>query len=443
MACVTFKPMAGTRPLKKRQKLDKYRLVSRLGEGTFGEVWKAKDLVEGIDVAIKVPQPEWNTKEHQKIFQDEVKLVAPLDHHNILKIKNADIIGKHFLIVTECGKEALSDRMHRPKSTQFVVSVTSQIINALAYAHKHKIIHRDIKPENVILFADGTARLTDFGIAKIVERTLVKGEGTGTIGYMAPEQAYGQTSFASDVFSAGILFYELLTGKLPPWPFEWPYPGHKILQQKIPRAMVYFIKKATMFNPIRRYPNAIVMEQAWEKALKQWKRFRAGKMRKLRKKPKALHWRDYKVNTFVRQNQYKLQLDYFCRKCEQPISEFMSVCPWCGERENSFRRISTLPATCDRCEHGIYRDWHFCPWCYRERFKKVVAGPSRDKRYTEHCTNPYCHKPMMPFMRYCPYCHKKVSRPWRHPSLPDRCPTCRWGVTKDYWDFCCWCGEEL
>ncbi|MDO8527858.1 MAG: serine/threonine-protein kinase [Deltaproteobacteria bacterium] len=434
--------MAGAKILKKGRKLGKYRLSKLLGEGTFGEVWKSKDLVEGIFVALKIPRPEWVTKEHRNIFQDEVKMVAQLDHHNILKIKNADVIGNHFLIVTECGQEALEARMHRPKTPRFVVSIISQIISALAYAHRHKIIHRDIKPENVILFADGTARLTDFGIAKIVERTLVKGEGTGTIGYMAPEQAYGLTTYASDVFSVGVLFYELLTGLLPPWPFEWPYPKQNVLEQKIPRAMIHFIKKATTFNPIRRYPNAIVMEQTWEKALKKWKRFHLGKIKKQRK-PKAMHWRDYKVNTFMRQQKTKLRLDYLCKKCEQPLSEFMEACPWCGETKNSFKKITTFPAHCDRCGHGIHKDWHFCPWCYRERFKRVSPIPSKDKRYTEHCTSPHCKRPMMPFMRYCPYCHKKVQRPWRPKFLTAVCPSCRWGIAKDYWDFCAWCGIKL
>lgn len=431
-----------SKKLEKGKKLGKYRLLHRIGSGTFGEVWKARDLVEGIFVALKIPHHDWTTREHRKIFQDEVKLVAGLDHHNILKIKNADVIDGRFVIVTECGSEALSDRTHRAKSTRFVVSVIGQILSALAYAHRHKVLHRDIKPENVILFEDKTARLTDFGIAKIAERTMVKGEGTGTIGYMAPEQAYGVTTFASDVFSLGILFYELLTGKLPPWPFEWPYPAHAKLRKKIPRSLIYFIKKATTFNPIRRYHNAIVMEQAWHKALKQWQSFLRGKIKKPRK-VKMLHWRDYKVQTFMRQYHSKLRLDYICRKCEQPISEFMSVCPWCGDTGNEFGKITTFPSHCDRCGHGTYHDWRFCPWCYRERFRKISPIPSKDKRYTEHCTNPRCRKPMMLFMRYCPYCHKKVARPWHHPDLHDNCPSCRWSVAKDYWDYCAWCGSSL
>ena len=331
--------------------------------------------------------------------------------------------------------------MERHKSAGLVMSVIGQILSALSYAHQKKIIHRDIKPENILLFKDGTAKLTDFGIAKVVQKTIVQGEGTGTIGYMAPEQAYGQTSFASDVFSVGILLYQLLTGRLPPWPFEWPYPQHATLTRKAPRGLLHFIKKATHFNPKKRYPDAIVMEKMWEKGVKQWKKFKQRRPKKIKKEP--MHWRDYKVQAFVRSRQTKLRLDFLCRKCEQPISEWMMVCPWCGETENSFRQITTLPKHCDRCEHGIHLDWRFCPWCYRERFKKVSARPSHDKRYITHCTNSKCHKPMMPFMHYCSYCHKKIARPWKPESLPDQCPSCRWGIAKDYWDFCAWCGISL
>lgn len=425
--------------LARGRRLGKYRLLKKIGEGGFGEVWKAQDLVEGIPVALKFPQPGWLTRENQKIFQDEVKLVAKLDHHNILKIKTADKMDRHFVIVTLCGKESLAERMKHPKSVRFIYAVIGQILSALAYAHRKKIIHRDIKPENVILFKDGTARLTDFGIARVVERTKVVGEGTGTIGYMAPEQAYGLTDFSSDTFSVGILLYELLTNRLPPWPFEWPYPQHSLLLKKVPPALISLIKRATAFNPANRYPDAVEMEKAWHKALRQKHR----RPRQRRRKKEALHWRSYKVQSFVKLHSRKLRLDYLCRKCEQPISEWMMTCPWCGDRQNGFRGITTLPEICHHCEHGRHSDWRFCPWCYGERFKKVSNRPSRDQRYTHACTNPKCRKPMMPWMHYCPYCHKKVARPWKHAALPENCPHCRWAVAKDFWDFCSWCGKNL
>lgn len=435
--------MARHGKLSKGNRLGKYKLIKRLGEGTFGEVWKAKDLVEGIPVALKIPQSGWITKEHRDIFEAEVKLVASLDHHNILKIKTADVIDGRFVIVTRCGEESLADRMHRSKQLRFIIATMSQILNALAYAHRHKVVHRDVKPENVILFEDGTARLADFGIARICERTLVQGEGTGTIGYMAPEQAYGQTTYASDVFSVGVLFYELMTGKLPPWPFEWPFPQHEKLIKRIPPSMMHLVKKATHFNPVRRFSDCIAMEKSWMRALKSWKSEIKKKKKGKGKKKRPLDWRSYKVSLFTRQNRNKLKLSFHCYKCKHPISELMIFCPWCGTGNNSFRTNTHFPSYCDRCDHGIHNDWRYCPWCFRERFTRVSSKPSRDERYTEHCTNPKCRQPMIKFMRYCPYCHKKVARLWKHESLKNRCPHCRWPVTKEYWDFCPWCDTKL
>lgn len=436
--------MGRLRKLSKGRNLGKYRLIKLIGEGSFGEVWRAKDLVEGIDVALKIPHSHWVTKEHRRIFQDEVKLVASLDHHNILKIKTADVIEKRFIIVTKCAKESLADRMSRPKHLSFIIAAMSQILNALAYAHRHKILHRDIKPENILIFEDGTIRITDFGIARICERTLVRGEGTGTLGYMAPEQAYGQTSYASDVFSVGVLFYEMLTGKLPPWPFSWPYPNHVELKQRLPEPMMFIIKKASHFNPSKRFPDCVTMEKSWMRALKQWRKTKRKKSKKHQhKKKKPLDWREYKIKAFLRQHRAQLKLRFACHKCDRPIGELMRVCPWCGDPNNSFRKISTFPSYCDKCEHGIHNDWRYCPWCFGGRFHRISSKTSKDKRYTEHCTNPRCRKSMMPFMQYCPYCHKKVLRPWHHEALKAKCPHCRWSVTKDYWDFCCWCGTKL
>jgi serine/threonine protein kinase len=97
------------------------------------------------------------------------------------------------------------------------------MIEAVAYAHRQRIIHCDIKPENFILFPDNRLRLTDFGIARVAQNT-VAGSGSGTVGYMAPEQAMGKPSMRSDVFSLGLVIYRMLTGQLPEWPFEWPPP---------------------------------------------------------------------------------------------------------------------------------------------------------------------------------------------------------------------------
>ena len=94
-----------------------------------------------------------------------------------------------------------------------------------------RVLHCDIKPENFILFADGTLKLTDFGIAKIARRT-IEASGSGTVGYIAPEQALGRPSFRSDVFSLGLIFYQMFTKKLPQWPFAWPPPEYQRLSAR-------------------------------------------------------------------------------------------------------------------------------------------------------------------------------------------------------------------
>lgn len=180
------------------------------------------------------------------------------------------------------------------------------------------------------------------------------------------------------------------------------------------------------------------------RALKRWRRSQSAKEPGKKRRPrKPIDWRTYKTNIFLRQHRQTLQLKFQCNKCKRPLSERMQYCPWCGHAGISFRSTKTFPAYCARCEHGIHNDWRFCPWCFRERFKNISSKPSVDKRYTEHCTNPRCRKPMMTFMRYCPYCHKKVARPWKHPKLSSRCPSCRWSIAKDYWDFCAWCGIKI
>ena len=126
-------------------------------------------------------------------------------------------------------------------------------------------MHCDIKPENFILFDDDELRLTDFGIAKVCDITIV-GSGTGTIGHMAPEQAMGKPSMRSDVFSLGLIIYRMLTGVWPEYPFAWPPPGASTLRtRRIHPEMIRFIKKAISPLPRNRFADALKMEQEFER----------------------------------------------------------------------------------------------------------------------------------------------------------------------------------
>ncbi len=251
--------------LKSRQKLGKYRIERRLATGGFGAVFRAMDTIEGIRVALKIPHASVVSQELIDDFRKEVRMTAKLEHQNILPLKNASFIDDHFVIVFPLGEKSLAERMRSRMSLQTILDLSEQMIDAVAYAHRQRIIHCDIKPENFILFPDNRVRLSDFGIARVAQNT-VKGSGSGTVGYMAPEQAMGKPSMRSDVFSLGLVIYRMLTGHLPEWPFDWPPEGYRRLRQRVHPDMVAVLKKALEVSPRKRYRDATSLLRAFRQA---------------------------------------------------------------------------------------------------------------------------------------------------------------------------------
>ncbi len=216
--------------LRARQKIGKYRILGRIASGPLADVYRAYDTIQKTRVALKIPK-EGDTAGADE-FLHEVQVATKLKHPNILSVLNASYIDGHFVIAMELGDESLADRIVRRTSTVRALDLAGQAIAALAHAHEHKIIHCDIKPENFILFPGNQLKLADFGFAKISLRTL-KASGSGTIDYIAPEQAMGRPKFQSDVFSLGLVLYRLFSGKLPEWPFTWPLIGHDRLKARV------------------------------------------------------------------------------------------------------------------------------------------------------------------------------------------------------------------
>jgi serine/threonine-protein kinase len=197
-------------------------------------------------------------------FQREARLVARLDHPNILSVKDASFIDGRFVIATRLGEESLASRLRRRIGAQTALEYVEQLLDAVAYAHQNRIIHCDIKPDNVILMSNGRLQLMDFGIARIALRTIV-GSGSGTVGYMAPEQAMGRPSTKSDVFSLGLLCYKILTGHLPEWPFGWPPPGMANLRRKAHPELIALLRRALELKPQVRFQDAQEMRDAFRK----------------------------------------------------------------------------------------------------------------------------------------------------------------------------------
>ena len=168
------------RRFRPRQALGKYCVKRKVGDGAFAEVYAATDTIEGIDVALKIPRSEFVDEELLSSFKREVRMVATLDHSNILPIKNADFIDGIFVVATKLAEETLHDRLRRRIRVERSLSYFEQMIGAVAFAHQANILHCDIKPENLLLFESDKVMLSDFGIAKIARQTLT-GSGTSVV----------------------------------------------------------------------------------------------------------------------------------------------------------------------------------------------------------------------------------------------------------------------
>ena len=423
--------------LRVRQKIGKYRILGRIASGPLADVYKAYDTIQKTRVALKLPTDDDSVSEEEILH--EVQVATRLKHPNILSVLNASYIDDKFVIAMELGEESLADRIERRISTARALGLADQAMAALAFAHQHRIIHCDIKPENFILFPDNRLKLGDFGFAKLSLRTL-KASGSGTIDYIAPEQAMGRPKFQSDVFSMGLVLYRLFSGKLPEWPFEWPLPGYERLQARVRPELIDMLRKAIQLDPSKRYRDAIQMQAAFRKARGHSRRQKRARAKNGSKGPawRALQWREF-------QRRYRTALDtrHQCRRCEGPVAESMQACPWCGFDNPARGSASRMPATCPRCERGVKNDWDYCAWCYGPGFVAETTRRYPDKRYTEKCANKRCRGKLMPFMRYCPWCRTKVRRPWKLPGSKHSCNACKWGIAKEFWNFCAWCREPV
>jgi len=214
-------------PKEKRTmpKLGRYEILEQIGRGAMGIVYKGRDPVLNRLTAIKTIRfsDEFDNDKVDTIkghFYREAELVAKLSHPNIVTIYDVgEDLDLTFLAMEYLQGESLEKYVHRGKllSVKQCLAIIGQACDALEYAHQHDIIHRDIKPANIMLLGDGSIKVTDFGIARATTSTKTRtGIIKGTPYYMSPEQTKGnELSGGSDVFSLGIVFYQLLTGRLP------------------------------------------------------------------------------------------------------------------------------------------------------------------------------------------------------------------------------------
>jgi serine/threonine protein kinase len=212
-------------------KLDGYEILGPVGAGGMGEVYRARETTLKRDVAIKVLPEYWSRDpERLRRFEHEAQATAALNHPNIVSIFHVGQYDGSPYIVTELlHGETLRERIpHGPMRLREVIDVGVDIARGLAAAHDAGITHRDLKPENIFVTKDGRVKILDFGLAKLnpakspssdgptasFQQQTSPGHVLGTVGYMSPEQVRGQPADArSDIFAAGAVLYEMLTGK--------------------------------------------------------------------------------------------------------------------------------------------------------------------------------------------------------------------------------------
>ncbi|HUS39967.1 MAG TPA: protein kinase, partial [Pirellulales bacterium] len=349
----------------------------------------------------------------------------------------------HFVITTALGQSTLDERLQKRMSLDTALGFAEQMLEAVAYAHEHRIIHCDVKPDNFLVFPDNRLRLTDFGIARIAHKT-IDASGAGTMGYIAPEQAMGKPSFSSDVFSLGLILYRMFSGQLPRWPYDWPPVGYDRLRHRLHPEMVTVIRKAVEVDVRRRYRDAGQMLAAFQRAKPSAIKYASTRSRKRKTKTTRRDWQAIRRQEFVHQFGKTLESRYSCASCDGPVSEQMTSCPWCGKARKKHGDDTRFPLQCPRCCRGMKLDWRYCPSCYGPGFEPQGNRGYSDVRYSARCENARCkRKQLMPFMRYCPWCRACVRRKWKVEGSSENCTRCGWGVLRAFWSYCPWYNKKL
>ena len=251
----------------------RYEITELIGVGGMANVYKAVDVTDGKTVAVKILREEYYSNEELlRRFKNESKAIAMLSHPNIIQVYDVCFSGTMRSIVMEyIDGITLKEYMEQQGKLTWkeAVHFTEQVLRALAHAHEKGIVHRDVKPQNVMLLADGNIKITDFGIARFArsETKTITDRAIGSVHYISPEQARGEhTDQRADLYSVGVMLFEMLTGQLP---FEADSPVSVALKQieleaarprsinpDIPEGLEEIVVRAMQKDPDDRYQTA-------------------------------------------------------------------------------------------------------------------------------------------------------------------------------------------
>jgi serine/threonine-protein kinase len=317
------------------QTLGKYRILSSLGSGGFGNVYLAEDTWIDKKVAIKVPHKQ--DLDFNELVK-EPRLLASVSHPNIVTVLTAERQDEQFFIVMEYVEgetlERLIDRTG-PIDVTRALDFTCQICNAVDHAHRAGVLHRDLRPGNMLVSESGLLKVTDFGTSRFLE---IAAHGTTVIGsppYMAPEQFQGKAVFASDVYSIGVTMYQMLSGALP---YNTPTPSDldrlmrgelvtslRLKNRRIPKAIDDIVMRALAPDLSTRYARAGDLLHdilgARERPIRR------------AKQTAPLGGEDHAAVSSAASRARETPGPRFCWHCRKSLHARTDRCPFCGEAQ--------------------------------------------------------------------------------------------------------------
>ncbi len=316
-----------TSMIELKGKIGKYQIVKKLGSGGFGTVYLAEDTILKTQRALKVPHRLGGQSE--KSLQECIVQTRLLDHPNIVKLLTVDIIEGNIFMVMEYIKgtdlETILDEKDK-LDIKTALRYLRQVLSALEFAHRHMVIHRDIRPSNILINEEDNIKITDFGTSTLLNDRQYATTKIGSPPYMAPEQFEGRAVLASDIYSAGCLFYEMVSG-LPPIVMANPMEIYKKAKSSdfmplikkvpaIPPELNDIITRALEPDIKDRYQRVEEMINDLNEMGK-GKKDHTNELKEIQKRIKARSKRT----------------DYICWNCRKSMPKKMEKCLYCGAEQ--------------------------------------------------------------------------------------------------------------
>lgn len=307
--------------------IGKYKILRKLGSGGFGTVYLAEDTILKCQRALKIPHRTGSQAD--KLLQESVLQTRLLDHPHIVKLLTVDFIDHILVMVMEfiegTDLEKILDQSSA-LSVQKALKYFKQILSALAFAHQKSVVHRDIRPSNILINLDDDVKVADFGTSTLLQAKQFATTKIGSPPYMAPEQFEGKAVFASDLYSAGSLFYEMVTG-FPPVVLANPME-------------IYKRAKAGLFTPLAQKNPAVPPElnRVVMKTLAPDLKERYAQAPDVLNDLESLGHRDRDYSSELKDIQKRIQAresrtDAVCWNCRKAMGRRAKTCPYCGEEQ--------------------------------------------------------------------------------------------------------------